>query len=114
MARENVEKIQCDRCNRIELRPIPATPLNGAPRPPDLDVSFSGQRLIYADLCGKCLEAVGNLFTAMKEYQREIKYTILKNVDSARGPAVDENAAPPLQPAPNYSPPQPHSASAKR
>lgn len=106
MAREKVEKIQCDRCKRAELRPV----LPNVPevRPPDFEASFQGQKLVYADLCEKCRETVTNIWEELKQWDREVKYTVIKT-----GLLNGEQAAP-LQPAPNYSPPQPHSAAAAK
>lgn len=102
MAREKVVKVRCDRCKRTELQPVVAEKVGA-----DFDASFKGQRLVYEDLCLKCKETVENIWTDLKEWDREVKYTVIKN-----GPLISENQAAPLQTAPNYSPPQPHSAAA--
>lgn len=107
MAREKVVKISCDRCNRMELQPAVADKVGA-----DLDASFNGQHLIYQDLCLRCKETIKNIWVALKEYDREIKWTILKNETVKNGPVVPENEAAPVSVAPNYSPPQPHSAAA--
>jgi predicted GIY-YIG superfamily endonuclease len=101
MAREKVVKVRCDRCKRTELVPA-ASEKVGA----DFEASFQGQRLVYEDLCGRCRDAVKNIWAELKEWDREVKYTLIKNA-----PANSQEAAP-LQPAPNYSPPQPHAAAA--
>jgi hypothetical protein len=107
MAREKVEKIQCDRCKRAELRTLaPNTP---DIRPPDFEASFLGQKLVYADLCEKCRETLQNIWKDLAEWDREVKYTVIPTKLS--GP----DQAPPLATAPNYTPPQPNSAAgAKR
>lgn len=101
MAREKVIKVRCDRCKRTELQPL--VEKVGS----DFDASFQGQRLVYEDLCLKCKETVENVWTALKEWDREVKYTVIRN-----GPIVPENSAAPVSAAPNYSPPQPHSNAA--
>ena len=102
MAREKVVKVRCDRCKRTELQPVVAEKVGS-----DFEASFQGQRLVYEDLCLKCKETVENIWTDLKEWDREVKYTVIRN-----GPLISENQAAPLQTAPNYSPPQPHSAAA--
>jgi len=104
MAREKVELVRCDRCRRSELQPISPDKVG-----PDFEASFYGQRLLYKDLCLKCREAVKNIWTELKEWDREVKYTVIKN-----GAPLSETEAAPLQPAPLYSPPQPHSAAAAK
>jgi hypothetical protein len=104
MAREKVVKVRCDRCKRTELQPV-----DDAKKGADFEASFQGQRLVYDDLCLKCRETVANIWIDLKEWDREVKYTVIRN-----GPLVADNEAPPLQPAPNYSPPQPHSGNAAK
>lgn len=103
MAREKVEKIVCDRCKRAELRPV----LPNVPevRPPDFEASFKGQKLLYADLCARCAETLDNIWVDLKEWDREVKYTMIRNT-------IGPDQAPPLATAPNYTPVQPHSAAA--
>ena len=101
MAREKVVKVCCDRCNRTELQPVASDKVGN-----DFEASFQGQRLVYEDLCLRCKETLKNLWIELKEWDREIKYTVLKNSPTASDQAV------PLQPAPNYTPVQPHSAAA--
>lgn len=107
MARQQVEKIQCDRCRRGELRPIETSQADPQqPRPPDFEASFLGQKLVYADLCGECRETVKNIWDELSQWTREVKRMVVK---------LNGDQAAPLQTAPNYSPPQPHSgAAAKR
>ena len=102
MAREKVVKVRCDRCKRSELQPVVAEKVGS-----DFDASFKGQRLVYEDLCARCAETIENIWKELKEWDREVKYMTIKN-----GPLVPENAAPPMAPATNFSPPQPHSAAA--
>jgi len=107
MAREKVEKIQCDRCKRAELRPV--LPSISESQAPEFEASFSGQKLVYADLCEKCRETIANIWEDLKQWNREVKYT---TIPTALG---SPDQAPPLAPAPNYTPTQPHSAAgAKR
>jgi hypothetical protein len=104
MAREKVVKVKCDRCNRAELVPSSSVADKvGA----DFEASFIGQRLVYEDLCLRCRDAMKHSWQEMKEWERQVKYTWIEN-----GPKVGENEAAPLQVAPDYSPPKPHSAAA--
>jgi hypothetical protein len=102
MAREKVVKVRCDRCKRTELVPVAADKVGA-----DFEASFQGQRLVYEDLCERCRETVQHIWTELKEWDREVKYTTIRN-----GPLVPENAAAPMAPATNFSPPQPHSQAA--
>lgn len=103
MARQRVEKIQCDRCKRAELRPLEEG--NGV-RQPDFEALFNGQKLTYADLCIKCKETVAHIWEELKQWDREVKYGTFR--------VNGQDAAPPLQPAPNYSPPNPNSGAAEK
>jgi hypothetical protein len=100
MAREKVVKIQCDRCKRVELVPEVADKVGA-----DLDASFNGQRLVYQDLCIKCRETIAHIWVDLKEWDREVKYTVITN-----GPKIREDEAPPMAVPTNFSPPKPHSA----
>ena len=102
MAREKVVKINCDRCNRAELRPDSEDKTG-----PDFDATFLDQRLVYEDLCLRCRDAIKSAWADMKEWDRQVKYTLIEN-----GPKLGDNEAAPLQVAPDYSPPKPHSAAA--
>lgn len=102
MAREKVIKISCDRCKRTELVPAVADKVG-----PDFEASFKGQRLVYEDLCTRCRDTLQNIWTGLKEWEREVKFTTIRN-----GPLVPENTAAPMQVPTNFSPPQPHSAAA--
>jgi hypothetical protein len=101
MARCEVVQVQCDRCKRIELRP-PAPPKDK----PDLELRFGDVTLIYMDLDEPCRETVTRLVSDIQEWDRELKQKL--------GPTVHPNQAPPLEVAPNYTPAQPHAATAKR
>jgi hypothetical protein len=101
MARCEVIQIQCDRCKRVELRP-PSPPKEK----PDLDLIFKNERLTYQDLCQSCAPTVARLIEDLKEWDREVKQQF--------GPTVPPNEAPPVQVAPNYTPPQPHSVAATK
>lgn len=105
MAREKVQLLRCDRCKRSELQPIAPDKVG-----PDFEGSFLGQRLVYPDLCVRCRDAVQNVWKILKEWDREVKWTTIRN----EAPVTAPDAAVPLQPAPNYSPPQPHSAAAAK
>jgi hypothetical protein len=101
MARMEVVQVQCDRCKRVETRvPQPAKTT------PDFEVLFLGRKILYQDLDQPCRETMERIMGEIAEWDRELKQKL--------GPSVDVNQAPPLQVAPNYSPPQPHAAGAKR
>ena len=110
MARSKVEQVQCDRCKRLELLPLKEGPSkdkpdfvaalatvdeNGAPKV--LDLSFQ-------DLCPRCKKTLENHWAALKEWERDGKPLV----------GLEEEKAPPLQPAPNYTPPKPHSPAAAK
>lgn len=97
MARQEVVQVQCDRCKRVELQP-PQPPKAA----PDFEARLSAKRLVYQDLCSKCRETLENIWKDMEEWQREIRQSF--------GPQISSNTAPPLETAPDYSPPKPHSA----
>lgn len=101
MARCEVIQVRCDRCKRVELRP-PAPPRAA----PDLRLIFLGKELVYEDLCMGCKDPVGRAIVVIQEWEREVKQQF--------GPNVPSNQAPPLVAAPNYAPPIPHAAGAKR
>ena len=100
MARLEVVQVQCDRCKRVELQAV--SPV--AKVQPDFEARFDANRLVYGDLCTHCRETIARLWQAMAEWERELK--------QALGPTVSNNQAAPLSPAPDYSPPKPHSAAA--
>lgn len=104
MARCEVVQVQCDRCKRIELR-APTPPGQGE-RKAALTLDFNGKKLVFDDMCQSCTDACKRIATDLEEWDREIKQKL--------GPTVSTNTAPPLQVAPNYSPPQPHSAAAAK
>lgn len=104
MAREKVVKVVCDRCKRTELQPVIADKVGA-----DFEASFEGQRLLYQDLCLRCRETIKNIWVELKEWDREVKYTVLRN-----GPLVSENTAAPVSVAPVYSPANPHSNAAMK
>jgi hypothetical protein len=101
MARCEVVQIQCDRCKRTEL--LPPTPKQAEPVFL-LTFRLDGKKIKYDDLCQRCIEAVKRIILDLDEWERELNQTF--------GPTVETNKAPPLQVAPNYTPPQPHSAAA--
>jgi hypothetical protein len=92
--------VQCDRCKRIELR----APSADKGTTPVLTLTFGTEKVSYMDLCEDCNAACKRIVVDLKEWDREIKAKL--------GPTVQPNQAPPLQVAPNYTPPQPHSVAA--
>lgn len=104
MARQKVEQIQCDRCKRVELQPV----ADQAKTRPDFEARFEDLQMVFNDLCGHCKKTLENVWKDLKEWNREVKQSLL-------GPVVQTNQAAPLDVAPDYSPPKPHSAAgAKR
>jgi hypothetical protein len=104
VARQQVVQIQCDRCKRVSL--VPEGPQKVAP---DFEAALAGKRLVYADLCEHCKKALENLWEDLSVWDRQVKQTLLA------GPTVQDNQAAPLQTAPDFTPPKPHSvAGAKR
>jgi hypothetical protein len=103
MARAEVVQCRCDRCKRVELIP------KGPPKTqPDFDARLGDKVLTYEDLCPRCRETMENLWKDMAEWDRAVKHEFLGS-----GPSVTNNQAPPLQPAPDYTPPKPHSGGKK-
>lgn len=99
MARLEVVQIRCDRCKRVEL--VPAGPNKTQP---DFEVRFLERKLIYEDLCAKCKTTLENVWKDIEEWDRELNQKF--------GPSVPAEKAVPLTPAPDYSPPKPHSLAA--
>lgn len=99
MGRQRVEQVQCDRCKRLELQPVSDTPRTA----PDFSAVYMGQELVFQDLCSRCKETLGNTWLHLKEWTRESKQVLL-------GAQISPNAAAPLSPAPDFTPPKPHSA----
>jgi hypothetical protein len=97
MARCEVIQVRCDRCRRVELRP-PAPPK----AKPDFEMEFLGRRIVYQDVDEYCREVLTRLADDIEEWNRVLHQRF--------GPTVPSNQAAPLQVAPSYSPPQPHSA----
>lgn len=99
MSRLEVIQIRCDRCKRVELLP---------PQPPKAKADFEARLLDkvvkYEDLCTSCKSALDRIWEYIKEWNREIKQQF--------GPTVQQGQAVPLSPAPDYSPPKPHSLAA--
>jgi hypothetical protein len=106
MARVEVIQVKCDRCKRVEtLAPQPAK------SKPDFELRMVGPdgnevSLAFQDTCSYCKTALSNIFTQIKEWEREVKQQF--------GPTIPANKAAPLTPAPDYTPPKPHSASAAK
>jgi hypothetical protein len=99
MARQPVVQLQCDRCKRVSL--VPLAPEKALP---DFEAQFKGQRLVYQDLCEPCSKTLQNVWQDMAEWERTLKQALLS------GPQVGDNQAAPLDVAPSYTPPKPHSA----
>jgi hypothetical protein len=97
MARQEVIQVRCDRCKRVELQP---------PQPqkahPDFEARFLETRLVYEDICTSCQETLKNVWKDLAEWDRKLTQSF--------GPQVQSNQAAPLEVAPDYSPPKPHSA----
>lgn len=105
MARQKVEQVKCDRCKRVELQPVQ----EGQKADPDFVANLKGRKLVFFDLCIKCEGTISNLWDRMAEWERDGLPLV------SVGPVVGPNQAATLSPAPNYTPPQPHSAAgAKR
>jgi hypothetical protein len=104
MARQPVVQIQCDRCKRVQLLPVgPEKAI------PDFHAVFNNKQIIYTDLCEHCKKTIDNIWIELEQWDREVKQSLLA------GPTVDDNKAPPMEVAPDFTPPKPHSAAgAKR
>jgi len=98
MARQPVIQIQCDRCKRVEL--IPPGP---GRKDPVLTFTFLDKKIVYNDICLRCTSAIERIITDLEEWDRELNQHF--------GPTVGTNEAPPLQVAPDYTPPKPHAPS---
>jgi hypothetical protein len=98
MARQKMELVTCDRCKRPELQTVLETPKTE----PLFEAVLAGDRIRYDDLCVKCKNTVANLFSELKEWERE-RTALVK---------VDGFVAPPVSVPPTYTPPKPHSAAA--
>lgn len=101
MARAQVIHIKCDRCKREELQPM-----GPSKEAPDFEAKYKGSTILFADLCDRCREAVTKLWIELKEWDKQIISTMWK------GPRVEDNKAPPMNPSPDNSPPKPHSLAA--
>jgi hypothetical protein len=66
---------------------------------------MGSDKMSFHDLCFRCKTTVKNYFEGLREWERDIN-PLFKSVDETR--------APPLQPAPDYSPPKPHSPAAAK
>lgn len=99
MARLEVIQVQCDRCKRVTL-----TPPGPKKERPDFQASCEDKKLEYWDLCPSCLSTLQGTWKLLSEWDRPIQHQF--------GPTVQDNKAAPLTPAPDYSPPKPHSMTA--
>lgn len=108
MARAKVEQVQCDRCKRMELLPLRDVPVN-----PDAAFTASLQTvdekgqpttlaLHFQDICPRCRKTLQNYWQSFAEWERDGKALV----------GLEDDKAPPLQPAPSVTPPRPHSPGA--
>jgi hypothetical protein len=70
MARRQVEEVRCDRCEKVDIRPVEETKLKEGP---ELEASFQGKKVRYDDLCQRCRDAVKNYFNSMTKQTDEEK-----------------------------------------
>lgn len=109
MARTRVEQVQCDRCKRTELLPVREGPVREqADLEATLVVGYENgepvtKRIRFFDLCDRCRKALLNYWSSLEEWERDGKPLV----------GMEAQAAPPLQPPPNYTPPRPHSSGKK-
>ena len=96
MARCEVIQVQCDRCKRVRLAP-PQPPKSK----PDFEAHLGDKVLKFDDLCESCKSAIMSRWPDLEQWEREVKQQF--------GPQLDNNQAPPMNPAPDYTPPKPHS-----
>lgn len=110
MARTKVEQVQCDRCKRMELLPIKEGTEKDKPdftailQTKDAEGKPLELKLEFNDLCPRCKTTLGNYWQSLEEWDRDGKPLVGQEPDKA----------PPLQPAPNYTPPKPHSPAAAK
>ena len=97
MARQAVVQIKCDRCKRVVLQP---GTVSANKTEADFTVVFMGKKLLYQDLCDFCKTTIENVWPQIVEWEKQLTQHLLGE------------QAPPVSPAPDYSPPQPHSAAA--
>ena len=106
MSRCEVVQVRCDRCKRVQL--VPPQQKKGKP---DFEAKMVGPDgkdtvLTYEDTCSYCKSALANIWLSIKEWERAVTQQF--------GPTVPEGTAVPLTPAPDYTPPKPHSVSASK
>lgn len=94
-----VIQIKCDRCTRVELIAPNANKTES-----DFEARIGDKKLVYDDLCSRCKTALTNLWEDLGKWDRDLNQPF--------GPSVPSEKAVPLQPAPDYSPPKPHSLAA--
>jgi hypothetical protein len=88
MARRPVDEIKCDRCGKTETQE-PHSGTNEA----ELTIRFSGEEVVYEDLCNRCRKACENYFKSItKQIEKEAK-----EEDSAP-PAPEPQPEPPPEP----------------
>jgi len=101
MARQKVVQVRCDRCKRVELQPEAPPKAH-----PDFEARLLDKRLIYEDLCSRCRGALENSWKDLEEWDRPLRQDF--------GPSLMSNEAAPLETAPDYSPPKPHSVAGSK
>lgn len=57
MGRQAVFQITCDRCTRVEHRPLQEADTKGD-KEPDFTGNFMGEGIVFEDLCSPCQEIV--------------------------------------------------------
>ena len=97
MARCDVTQVKCDRCKKVEVRPLTQDKKVG----PDFQMSFVGKDIKFEDLCERCKRALKTAVHIIEEWEHPIK-------SQKFGPTVATNDAPPLEVAPNFKPASPH------
>jgi len=83
MARRQVLEVTCDRCSKTETQDVESVPEKGD----ELEVTFHGQTVKYADLCKRCRGACENYFKSLT-----------KQPDADEEPEKKEEATPPGKP----------------
>lgn len=94
-----VVQIKCDRCTRVEL-----VPPSQETEEPDFEARIGDKKLVYEDLCSRCKVALNNIWDDLGKWDRDLNQPF--------GPTVPTERAAPSQPAPDYTPPKPHSQAA--
>ena len=69
MARRQVLEVTCDRCKKTETQDVESVPTEGS----ELEVTFHGQSVKYADLCKRCRSACENYYKSLTKQSDEEK-----------------------------------------